>query len=162
MEASTSSTCRLLLCPTTTHSISQRFVQRILLARHWLWVTNVQIVQVYCADVEVKSITYSLIKVVCQNNLVFLNDLCQIANLPKLFVMVKRRYNESVNIFEFLWMKYSTYWCTNTFTNQHTTDKYLKCPKHLLNFSYLTVWESSNHHIQKFAKLFGKNSIEWS
>ena len=33
--------------------------------------------------------------------LFFLNDVCQIANMPKLFVIVKRQHNELVNAY--LW-----------------------------------------------------------
>ena len=50
----------------------------------------------------------------------FRNDVCQIPNLPSLFVMVERWHNGSVNAYiSILSMKSSTYKCTNTFTNQH-------------------------------------------
>ena len=48
-----------------------------------------------------------------------------------------------MHIFEFLLTESFTFWCTNTFTNQYMPRA----------FTYETVWQSFNHHIQTFSKL---------
>ena len=55
-------------------------------------------------------------------------------------------------------MKYFTFLCTNTFTNQYTTNKHLKI---LRAFTYEPVWQSSTHHtdVCQIAKAFRKISI---
>ena len=65
----------------------------------------------------------------------FLNDVCQIAHLAKLYVMVKWLPNESINayVFDFLWMKSFTFWCTNAIA------KYTQIPKIPRAFTYETV-----------------------
>ena len=60
----------------------------------------------------------------------FLNDVCQIATLPKLSWLKDCWMNLQIPIFEFLSVKSPAYWCTNTFTNKHIMHKCLKHPEH--------------------------------
>ena len=72
------------------------------------------------------------------NILVFLNDVCQIANLPNLYVMVKWLPNESVNeyflIFTNKIFHITMYKCIHKPTHHTQTTKILRA------FSYELVW----------------------
>ena len=73
------------------------------------------------------------------------------AKLSKLYVIVKWLPNKSVDAY--FWIIFNEKFHMLMYKCIHKTIHHTWTPKILRVFTYESVWQSSNHHIQMFAKL---------